>query len=147
MKKSILIALLLSILMSCEKEKNFNMCQVQVFSFYDASGNDLFDSNIDGHIDTAAFSSYNLSGKKINIGYWKYEGIYQFAIGVDAVDFTTILHFGDLTKDTLFAEYREKGNSLFIHKLYYNGKLVKTNDHSSQCGNGDVVDIVVKPDL
>jgi hypothetical protein len=58
-----------------------------------------------------------------------------------------IIHIGDLAADTVEYEFKEEGSSLFVHKVYYNGQLVKTHDHPTQCGDGDVVDIVVKPDL
>jgi len=147
MKKSILIALLLSILMSCEKEKNFNVCSSQTFSFFNESGNDLFDIDNLNHIDTTSLKVFNFSGDQVHVVYGKIDGIYEFDIYLAELDNKAIIHIGDLAADTVEYEFKEEGNSLFVHKVYYNGQLVKTHDHPTQCGNGDVVDIVVKPDL
>lgn len=57
------------------------------------------------------------------------------------------MHIGDLAVDTLEYQFKEEGNSQFVHKVYYNGELVNTNEEPTNCGNGRVVDIIVQTEI
>jgi hypothetical protein len=146
MKKSILCLIMIWIAMSCSKDKGENVCAGQNISFFDESGNDLFSQDISGHLDTLDLKAYKLSGEELSIVYGKINGVYEFLIGINPGDFTTIIQIGEITTDTLFANFKEVGNSLFIHQAFYNGRLIMTNEDATECGSGKVVNVVVKPD-
>lgn len=145
MNKLLLISILFLLAISCNKEKDTYVCGAQTFSFFDENGNDLFDQNIPGHLDTLVLKAYRLSGEEIPVYYGNINGVYQFDIGINGVDFTTILQIGEIATDTLTADYKEQGNSLFLHHVYYNGQLVMTYEQTTECGSGKVANIVVKP--
>lgn len=146
MKILLIIFVVLCITMSCSKDKGENVCSGQDFSFLDESGNDLFNQSISGHLDTLDLKAYKLNGEELGVVIGKVNGIYQFLIGINPGDFTTIIQIGEITNDTLFANYKEVGNSLFIHQVFYNGQLVMTNEESTECGSGKVVSVIVKSD-
>ncbi len=133
-------------LLSCSKEKDSNLCMNQVFSFFDENGNDIFDQNLSSHLDTLALKTYTLSGEEVSNTIWKVNGVYQFNIFINNIDSTTIVKIGELTIDTISADFKEVDNALFIHKVFYNGLLVMTNEESTACGSGKVVNVFVKPD-
>lgn len=145
MKKLIIIMMFFGLL-SCNKEKDSNLCMNQVFSFFDENGNDIFDQNLSSHLDTLALKTYTLSGEEVGNTIWKVNGIYQFNIFINNIDSTTIVKIGELTIDTISADFKEVDNALFIHKVFYNGLLVMTNEESTECGSGKVVNVVVKHD-
>ena len=118
----------------------------QVFSFFDENGNDIFDQNLSSHLDTLALKTYTLSGEEVSNTIWKVNGIYQFNIFINNIDNTTIVKIGELTIDTISADFKEVDNALFIHKVFYNCLLVMTNEESTECGSGKVVNVVVKHD-
>ena len=146
MKKIIIGTIILLIAISCNKEKGENIFMFQTFSFFDKNGNDLFNQNITNHLDTSDIKAYSLSGGEEGIVYGKFDGVYQFDIPINSVDYTTTIQLGEITTDTIFANYKEVGNSLFIHQVYYNGQLVMTNEQPTECGSGKVVSVVVKQD-
>ncbi|OYT17697.1 MAG: hypothetical protein B7C24_01245 [Bacteroidetes bacterium 4572_77] len=137
---------ILFIMMSCSKNKSENICSAQTFSFFNEAGNDLFDQNISGHLDVKDLKAFKLSGEELNIINGKFDDVYQFDIGINQGDFTSIIQIGDITTDTITAKYKEKGNSYYIYQVYYNGKLVITNEEPTNCGDGRVVDVIIKSD-
>lgn len=146
MKKSIIVIIMFFGLLSCNKEKDSNLCMNQVFSFFDENGNDIFDQNLSSHLDTLALKTYTLSGEEVSNTIWKVNGVYQFNIFINNIDSTTIVKIGEITIDTISADFKEVENALFIHKVFYNGQLVMTNEESTACGSGKVVNVFVKPD-
>jgi len=147
MKHFFVLVILAFVFTNCNKDKGENVCGHQTFSFFDESGNDLFGVDNQNHIDTTALKAYFFSGEEVQVIYGEINGIYQFDIYLLELKNKAIVHIGDLAVDTLEYQFKEEGNSRFVHKVYYNGELVKTNEEPTNCGNGSVVDIIVQTDI
>ena len=133
------------IMMSCSKNKSEDICSVQTYSFFNEAGNDLFDQNISGHLDVKDLKVFKLSGEELNIIHGIFDGVYQFDIGINSGDFTSIIQIGNITTDTITAIYKEKGNSYYIHQVFYNKELIITNEEPTQC-NSSIAEIIIKSD-
>ena len=129
--------------------KGEDICSLADFIFVNESGADIFNPSTQDHLDISDFKVYaedsinrlnyiekTDSGNVVEI--WVY-GAMNGAGG------NTFLKFGNLTTDTIYAEFKEKGNSTFISRLYYNGKLIVNNSGVTEC-SGTVFRIKVKPD-
>lgn len=133
-----MIIIILSILsfVSCEKDKNTATCTGASFIFLNENGEDIFNKNTLNHIDTSDFEAYTPEGRQMEFRTDTLYGINHFDIWINGemdLEGTTYLKFGELTIDTIYAKFEEKGNSLFIRELYYNGILLEKNEGVTQC--------------
>jgi hypothetical protein len=132
---------------ACGKDKNEDICAGANFIFVNESGEDILSSLTQNHLDISEFkviaedSTNRLTFiEQTNDGNVVGIGVYGFK-GMEGGN--TFLKFGNITTDTIYAEFMEKGSSAFISHLYYNGKLIDNNSNVTEC-NDTVFVIEVK---
>ncbi len=146
MKTIVYILVLLSIC-ACGKDKNEDICAGANFIFVNDSGEDILSSSSPNHLDISElkvfaedstnrlnFIEQTDDGNVVGIGVYGLKGMEGG---------NTFVKFGNITTDTIYAEFKEKGSSAFISKLYYNGKLIDSNSGVTEC-NDTVFIIKVK---
>jgi len=160
MKTIITISLSVLTFFGCDKEKGEVVCSDAEFIFVNQNGEDIFSDSTEGHLEISAFCIYT-PDNSVTLNYYVYNTndtnyfepgnnlsyMYEFQIGINGLlgDGITYLKFGDISVDTIYAKYKEKGNSLFISELYYNDSLIENNDGGTQCGTNTHI-ITVKED-
>jgi len=133
---AILICFSLLIFIGCEK-KGENICSSTSFIFVNQAGEDIFNPSTPSHIDISDFDIIT-PDDKIKMNFYNYfvNDTNLIEIGINGLsgEGYTYLKFGNLNIDTIYAKYKESGNSLFINELYYNGNLIEINEFPTQCG-------------
>lgn len=138
MKKLILLPIFLLALIGCDKETGEVICSSAEFIFVNQAGDDIFNPNTTDHLEISDFELFTPDSViELNFYTDTINGINHFQIGINGraeKEGVTYLKFGNITTDTIFSKFKEKGNSLFISELYYNGKLIEKNDGVTECG-------------
>ncbi len=116
---------------SCNKKTETDVCGTKQFIFVDKNGNDIFNKNTDNHLSINDIEIYTPENRKLNVIHLIFENKNNFIIELN--NGTTYIKLGNITIDTVFATYKEEGNSLFISELYYNNILLEKNKHLSEC--------------
>ena len=138
MKTLILILITSLLLSSCDKDKGEVICSNAEFIFVNQTGKDIFNPETLNHLNITSFEAFaNDSISRLNFTDTA-DGVNVFYVWlygeIEKVG-TTYLKFGNITVDTILAKFEEKGNSLFISELYYNGVLIEKNESWGECGN------------
>lgn len=145
MKTLVLTCIILFTLYSCNKNKGEVICSTAEFVFVNPSGVDIFNDSVANHLEISDFSVYT-PDNAVNLNYYVYfvNNKNQFKVGINGLsgEGITYFKFGNITIDTIYAKYEEKGSSLFIRELHYNGRLIEENDGVTDCGT-QVHEIIV----
>lgn len=137
--KTLIFILATLIIIGCNKDKNEAVCATAELIFINESGEDIFNSSTQNNLSISEFEVYaEDSLNRLNFVEQTNSGnIFDIWVygekGLEGGN--TYLKLGNLTVDTIYAKFKEKGNSIFISELYYNGILLDNNSNVTECSD------------